>query len=190
MEERLVADWYQKLPSWSLIIDGGISTRKIKNHISTEEPTEPFQKGMVGIVKTSKMNFLNQEAIEQIYSLKYRERSCIFEASAMENLAKAVVWSSFFKMRPEQQGNPMWGTIMLNLTAIPQIDPNAENFKTALDRSFGNIAIHILERAYGIANDPRWDRELRPISDLEKYMATTLYSESTILRKMELGDIS
>lgn len=191
LEERLIADWYQKLPAWSIVIDGGIQTRKIKSHIGEPEYV-PFSKGMVGLVKTSKMNYLNQQTIEQVYSLKYRERSAIFEATAMEKegMVEAPVWSSFFKLRPERAGNPLWGTVMLNMTAIPQISKADPNFAQHLDRSFGNIALHILDRAYGIANDPRWDRELRPTSELEKYMAATLFGQNAIVQKLAIGDIS
>jgi len=121
MEERLIAKWYDQLPAWSMIIDGGIPTNKIKRYIKSEERSKPMEKGVVGVVKSSKMGFLDSEMIAQVYGLKYRERSCIFTANQIENINKGDVWSSFFKLRPEQPGNPMWGTVMLNMTAVPKI---------------------------------------------------------------------
>ena len=110
----------------------------------------------------------------------------------MENnwseIKRNPVWSCFFKMRPEKLWNPMWGTVMLNITATESM-LNSSNFLENLDKAFWNIANLIIERAYWIANDPRWDRELKPISDLEKFMGITIWNDTKILNQLKIWNI-
>lgn len=156
IETRTAAEMINSSDNWSVILDGSVRVPELVAHGLRKD------RFFIGITKTSEVSGFPDEARAEIYGLEYGERSSVYRIDD-----RSPHYTVFLRLRPMVKDNADFGIIQI------QIPDFCVGPGWPIGKVYTNICAHIMERSIGIASDMRWDRELKPISDLEKFLKMT-----------------
>ena len=151
LEQRLAERWCATEHD-PLFIDGGISG---SDKVAVAGCT-------VGVVKSHRTLYANDDALEIILALGHRERSSVFRIAPPKRNAVA---SWYLRMRDPAGHDPMWG-----LVRVETAYPDASTIHRIGERA-DDVSRWILSEASPLAlPDSRWDKMVYGIRDCEEFL--------------------
>ncbi len=161
LEKAMAKNYIKNNPSWTVIWDGSVSA-------SSDFNEGVDSKGFLGLTKTADMSEYSDKERNEIFNLEFGERSKVYKITDPKGFS---YYTTFVRIRPPHPEKVDFGILQVQIPGFAFKDHWGED---AISKAFTNIACHIIERAFDIANDPRWDRELLPIAELEDYVGVIL----------------
>lgn len=148
--EQALAERWCGLESRPLFIDGGISgTPRIASATCT-----------VGVVKSHRRLYAENEGLAVVFGLRAGERSSVFR---VESVRRTAVASWYLRLRNPLGHDPMWGLVRVEIADGPEAVRRADEISRWILAEVAPLSLP----------DARWDKMVYGIRDCEEFLRAT-----------------
>lgn len=152
--ERVLAEAWCELERLPICMDGGTSI----SDVTARAPCT------VGVVKSHRTLYVEEDALERVFRLRKGERSSVFRITSPR---RTPVASWYLRLRDPEGRDPLWGLVRVEAADPAHADERTEALTARADR----ISRWILAEAAPVAlPDARWDRMMYGVRDCEEFL--------------------
>ena len=150
LEEKLALEWAKSRPHSPLLVDGSISRTAAKAQSGN----------LVGLVKSHRTMYLQNDEVETVLALKPGERS----SALLIDTRNERVASWYLRLRREPGADPLWGLVRIEIPLESHSVARADQVSRWVLAETSPVSLP----------DSRWDRLIYGVRDCEMFLAAVM----------------